>query len=177
MKQFIFGGARSGKSRLAEQLTALHGESIVYIATANREFNDAEMTQRIQHHQQQRPGHWQTVETPLTLAASIKEHADRDCIMVDCLTLWLSNCLHQDSLQPGFWAEQRQALLDTIEHYSGHLVIVSNEVGMGIVPMGELSRRYVDESGFLHQAVAQLCDRVVFTAAGLPLVMKGLALP
>lgn len=176
MKQFIFGGARSGKSRLAEQLSAQQGEHIVYIATADRRFNDAEMDQRIVHHQQQRPSHWLTVETPLNLAASIAQHADSDCIMIDCLTLWLSNCLHQESLQAGFWAEQRQALLDSLEHYNGHIVIVSNEVGMGIVPMGELSRRYVDESGFLHQAVAKHCDRVVFTAAGLPLVMKGPAL-
>lgn len=168
MKQFIFGGARSGKSSLAEQLAGQYGPRVAYIATANKQFNDAEMEQRIAHHQQQRPAHWHTIEAPVLLADAINAIQDVDCVMVDCLTLWVSNCLHEQN-----WPEQRQLFVEALAGYPGHLILVSNEVGMGIVPLGELSRQFVDESGFLHQAVAKLCDRVVFTAAGLPLVMKG----
>ena len=171
MKQFIFGGARSGKSRLAENLTAHCGSNIVYIATTDCSQNDKEMAERIAHHKQQRPSHWQTLEEPLNLAAAIEQAEGCAAIMIDCLTLWLSNCLHA-----GNWPQQRDAFLTALENVSGNIIIVSNEVGMGIVPLGELSRQYVDESGFLHQAVAQRCDRVIFTAAGLPLVMKGPAL-
>ena len=176
MKQFIFGGARSGKSRLAEQLAQATASHVTYIATANTQFNDAEMALRIAQHQQQRPTHWQTIEAPIELAKALQQSSDADCIMIDCLTLWLSNCLHADETQAKTWERQRQEFLTTIENFTGQLIIVSNEVGMGIVPLGELSRRYVDESGFLHQAVAKRCDRVVFTAAGLPLVMKGPAI-
>ena len=171
MKQFVFGGARSGKSRLAEQLTQACGQNIVYIATADAAQNDSEMDQRIAHHQQQRPKHWQTIEAPLELASALTQAKDCDGIMIDCLTLWLSNCLHA-----GNWPQQRKDFLTALKNFSGNIIIVSNEVGMGIVPLGELSRQYVDESGFLHQAVAQCCERVIFTAAGLPLVMKGPAL-
>ena len=128
---------------------------------------------RIAHHQQQRPDHWRTIETPVKLAETLKQCVDQDCVMIDCLNLWVSNCLYENTLIEGAWQTQQQAFLDAIEQFKGNLVIVSNEVGMGIVPLGELSRRYVDESGFLHQAVAQRCERVIFTAAGLPLVMKG----
>ncbi|MDX1268222.1 MAG: bifunctional adenosylcobinamide kinase/adenosylcobinamide-phosphate guanylyltransferase [Oceanisphaera sp.] len=171
MKQFVFGGARSGKSRLAEQLCAQYGDKVAYIATANKAWNDTEMEARISRHRQQRPAHWHTIEAPVALADALTALQGYDAVMIDCLTLWLSNCLHQ-----GNWPQQRQDFLNALENVNGELVIVSNEVGMGIVPLGELSRSFVDESGFLHQAVAARCQRVIFTAAGLPLVMKGPAL-
>ncbi len=170
MKQLILGGARSGKSRLAEQLTAQYGDNIAYVATANRQFNDDEMDDRIAHHRRQRPKHWLTIETPLELSEQILRANQYDCMMIDCLTLWLTNCLMAgDSI----WQDQKQKFIDSVSQVSGNLIIVSNEVGMGIVPIDSLSRRFIDESGFLHQTLAQICDRVVFTAAGLPLVMKG----
>ena len=168
MKQFILGGARSGKSRLAETLCIDLGDKVAYIATANSAFNDAEMAARISQHQEQRPPHWHTIEAPTALAETLVSLQDYDAVLIDCLTLWLSNCLHQ-----GNWPQQRQDFLQALENFTGELIIVSNEVGMGIVPLSELSRRFVDESGFLHQAVAKRCERVIFTAAGLPLIMKG----
>ena len=172
MKQLILGGARSGKSALAEQLAGDSGKRVIYLATSNPVENDAEMTARIAHHRLRRPDHWQLVEEPLKLAETLQAIARDDlCILVDCLTLWLSNCLFDQ--QSECWSQQRQQLLDCLPDLPGEIIIVSNEVGMGIVPMGEINRRFVDESGFLHQAVAKLCDRVIFTVAGLPIVMKG----
>ncbi|MGK0442180.1 MAG: adenosylcobinamide kinase/adenosylcobinamide-phosphate guanylyltransferase [Pseudohongiellaceae bacterium] len=168
MKQFVFGGARSGKSKLAERLTQACGDNIAYIATTDASQNDAEMQVRINHHQQQRPSHWITIEAPVDLAQALNNMRQYDAVMIDCLTLWLSNCLHA-----GNWTQQRSDFLSALESFNGQVIIVSNEVGMGIVPLGELSRHYVDESGFLHQTIATLCDRVIFTAAGLPLVLKG----
>lgn len=172
MKQLIIGGARSGKSSLAEQLALQTGKPVIYIATANSEQNDDEMQTRIEHHQQRRPSHWQTIEAPLQLAEQIRQQASADqCLLVDCLTLWLSNCLFAE--EPELWSQQRQALLTAIATAAGDIILVGNEVGSGIVPLGAINRRFVDESGFLHQSLASLCDRVIFTAAGLPLLMKG----
>ena len=184
MKQLIFGGARSGKSSLAESITQSYGERIAYIATADKKFHDDEMRARVEHHRQQRPDHWQTIEQPLQLGQCLLDNGPDynssdynrfkyDAIMVDCLTLWLTNCLMQEEKQPDFWKHEKQALLDALETIEVPVIMVSNEVGMGIVPLGELNRRFVDEAGFLNQAVAQICDRVVFTAAGLPMVLKG----
>lgn len=170
MKQLILGGARSGKSRLAEDLTATYGDNIAYIATTDTQFNDAEMDARIAKHRHQRPTEWLTIEEPLYLAKALIEHQSADAIMVDCLTLWLSNCLMQNET---VWQSEKAALLDTLATINTPIIFVSNEVGMGIVPMGKVSRQFVDESGYLHQDLAKLCDRVVFIAAGLPLVMKG----
>jgi len=170
MKQLILGGARSGKSRLAEELTAQYGDNIAYVATTDRRFNDAEMDDRIAHHQRQRPAHWHTIETPTELSEQLLRAHHYDCMMVDCLTLWLTNCLINDDV---IWSQKKQDFLHSLEVSHGNIVLVANEVGMGVVPMDPLSRRFVDESGFLHQATANVCDRVVFTAAGLPLVMKG----
>jgi adenosylcobinamide kinase/adenosylcobinamide-phosphate guanylyltransferase len=176
MKQLILGGARSGKSALAEQLAKTSGKSVIYIATANAVHNDGEMHSRIQHHQQRRPSEWQTVETPLLLAQQLEKLASPDhCLLIDCLTLWLTNCLIEQDIDT--WPKERKALLDCLENLPGNIIMVSNEVGSGIVPLGELNRRFVDECGFLHQSVASICDRVILTAAGLPLIMKGSPLP
>jgi adenosylcobinamide kinase/adenosylcobinamide-phosphate guanylyltransferase len=143
---------------------------VVYIATAQP--RDGEMADRIAHHRARRPADWACVEEPLALADALRRHARADrCVLVDCLTLWLSNLLGEADA-PCFERE-RSALLDTLPQLPGEVLLVSNEVGMGVVPMGELSRRFVDEAGRLHQALAAACDRVIFVAAGLPLTLKG----
>jgi adenosylcobinamide kinase/adenosylcobinamide-phosphate guanylyltransferase len=172
MKQLILGGARSGKSSLAEQLASRSDKTVHYIATANSRLNDKEMAQRIDHHRQQRPAHWQTIEEPIQLAAQLQQlDSPNNCLLVDCLTLWLSNCLFNESVE--CWPQQRQALVDALLSSQAEVILVGNEVGSGIVPMGEANRQFVDENGFLHQTLASHCERVVFVAAGLPLVMKG----
>ncbi len=177
MKQLIFGGARSGKSRLAEQLTLAHGDHIAYIATADKRFHDDEMKARVRHHRQQRPSHWHTIEQPRQLGSCLRECDQRfDAIMVDCLTLWLTNCLMAEEQDAEAWVSEKQDFLSALDALQTPIIMVSNEVGMGIVPLGELNRRFVDEAGFLNQATARISDRCVFTAAGLPLVLKGPAL-
>lgn len=170
MRELILGGVRSGKSRLAEQHARNSGLPVTYIATATSE--DAEMRARIAHHQAQRPGHWQLVEEQHALAAALQRHAlANHCVLVDCLTLWLTNllCMQDESrLQT-----EVQSLLEILPALPGHIILVSNETGMGIVPLGELTRRYCDEAGRLHQALAQSCERVTLTIAGLPLHLKG----
>lgn len=169
MKELILGGARSGKSALAERLAGHSGMDVTYIATATA--GDAEMAQRIRHHRAHRPGYWQTVEEPIRLAAALETHASpRSCLLVDCLSLWLSNLL---SAEAGVFEAQREELLETLPRLPGRLLLVSNETGMGVVPMGELTRRFVDESGRLHQQLAGVCERVTLTVAGLPQVLKG----
>lgn len=170
MKQLILGGARSGKSALAERLAAATALPVTYIATAAA--GDAEMARRIAHHREQRPPSWRTVECPLELAATLARHAaDDQCLLVDCLTLWVTNWLMADD--ENAWRAQRSALLDALETLPGEIILVSNETGSGVVPMGELTRRFVDEAGWLHQAVAARCERVIHTIAGLPQVLKG----
>jgi adenosylcobinamide kinase/adenosylcobinamide-phosphate guanylyltransferase len=177
----VLGGARSGKSAYAEKLAAQSGRTVVYIATARS--GDGEMAARIAQHRSDRPQHWCTVEEPLLLADAIRRHgADDTLILVDCLTLWLSNLMFSDGGDypdvgtiklPPLFGEQRAALLDALRNARGDVVLVSNEVGMGIVPMGAVSRCFLDEAGRLNQAVAAVCDRAVFVAAGLPLALKG----
>lgn len=171
MRSLILGGARSGKSALAERLAGETGLEVFYIATAER--RDGEMEARIAHHRARRPAHWACVEEPLALASALRAHAGNGrCLLVDCLTLWLSNLLG-DERDPDAFEREREALLATLPQLPGEIVLVSNEVGLGVVPMGELSRRFVDEAGRLHQALAQRCERVAFVAAGLPLALKG----
>jgi adenosylcobinamide kinase/adenosylcobinamide-phosphate guanylyltransferase len=170
MKELILGGVRSGKSRLAEQHAQDTGLPVTYIATATSE--DDEMRARIEHHQAQRPGHWQLVEEPLGLATTLQQHAAANhCLLVDCLTLWLTNllCAQDESRMQ----TEVKSLLQILPTLPGHIILVSNETGMGVVPLGELTRRYCDEAGRLHQAVAQSCERVILTVAGLPLHLKG----
>ncbi|GAA5074054.1 bifunctional adenosylcobinamide kinase/adenosylcobinamide-phosphate guanylyltransferase [Lysobacter panacisoli] len=169
MRSLILGGARSGKSALAERLALQSGREVVYIATARA--GDAEMAERIAHHRARRPSHWTSVEEPSALARAMAAHArDERLLLVDCLTLWLSNLLIDDDARSD---AERDALLSALPQLPGEIVLVSNEVGLGVVPMGELSRRFVDEAGRLHQALAAQCERVIFVAAGLPLALKG----
>ena len=173
MQQLILGGARSGKSRLAETVAMNTGLEVTYIATSQP--LDGEMQRRVELHRQRRPLQWKLIEEPLALAAALQEHARAEhCLLVDCLTLWLTNLLmHPDAQR---LAHERQALLDCLCGLPGQVIFVSNETGLGVVPMGELTRRYVDEAGLLHQALAERCERVVLTVAGLPLTLKGTAL-
>ena len=177
----LFGGARCGKSAHAEMLAAATGKTVVYIATAQS--GDDEMTARIALHRQRRTLGWQTVEAPIALGAAIRAHGTADnLLLIDCLTVWLSNLLFAAETAfpeigaitpPAAFAEQHAACLQALEDASGDIMLVSNEVGMGIVPMGAISRWFVDEAGRLNQAVAARCERVIWVAAGLPLTLKG----
>lgn len=170
MRELILGGARSGKSRLAEQHALETGLPVTYVATATAD--DDEMRARIAHHQQRRSAQWQLVEEPLALASVLQREAAKDrCVLVDCLTLWLTNLLcAQDEMR---MQQEMTGMLRVLPDLPGHIILVSNETGMGVVPLGELTRRYCDEAGRLHQAVAQCCDKVILTVAGLPLTVKG----
>ena len=173
MLQLILGGARSGKSRLAEKLAADSGCAVTYIATSQP--LDGEMNDRVRHHRERRPPHWALIEEPIELARVLRENARVDtCLLVDCLTLWLTNLLMLEN--PQRLTEERDALLQCLGELPGEILFVSNETGMGVVPLGELNRRFVDEAGWLHQALAERCQRVVLTVAGLPLTLKGTAL-
>lgn len=178
----ILGGARSGKSAHAERLATDAGKEVVYIATSRA--GDGEMAVRIAHHRERRPRQWNTVEEELALAQALQAHcAPQRLILVDCLTLWLSNLMFCDGREypevgavmlPERFHQERAALLDLLDAGPpGDIVFVSNEVGMGIVPWGAVSRSFADEAGRLNQAVAARADRVLFVAAGLPLVLKG----
>lgn len=170
----ILGGARSGKSQYAEQCAQAYEhssrEKVFYIATAQSQ--DKEMAERIEHHQTQRPDHWHTIEEPYKLAQVITEVQTEfpgSLILVDCLTLWVTNCLLQSEQT---WLSEKQALLDSVRQLQSPLIMVSNEVGWGIVPMGELSRQFIDETGRLHQQLASLATSVSLVVAGIPMQVK-----
>lgn len=168
MIRLITGGARSGKSSLAERLAQASGREVVYIATA--QVRDQEMDARVAQHRARRPDHWQTLEEPHRLVETILAWQQPGrCLLVDCLTLWVTNLL----LAEADMGAQREALCQALTAARGEIILVSNETGMGIVPLGELSRRFVDEAGWLNQAVAARADQVILTVAGLPLTLKG----
>ena len=178
MKELILGGARCGKSRAAENIAERSGLAVCYIATASA--MDAEMAARIRHHQSRRAPSWELVEEPCALADTLEQHAATDrCLLVDCLTLWLSNLLMPEtaSLSPATrcrsFQSERERFLACLPQLPGHIILVSNEVGMGIVPLGAATRRFCDESGRLHQDLAPLCERVTLMVAGLPHYLKG----
>ncbi|MCG9493114.1 bifunctional adenosylcobinamide kinase/adenosylcobinamide-phosphate guanylyltransferase [Acinetobacter lactucae] len=170
MLQLILGGARSGKSRLAEQTAISMQLPVTYVATAQA--LDSEMQSRIAHHQNQRPAHWSLVEEPLFLAKVLQKiDGSNQIILVDCLTLWLTNLLLLDDPNvQQFECEQLLKVLPTLE---SEIILVSNETGLGVVPIGEISRRFVDEAGRLHQRLGQIADKVVFCVAGFPMILKG----
>lgn len=177
----ILGGARSGKSALAERLAGQSGKPVTVIATAQA--RDSEMHARIALHRERRDASWTTVEEPIALADAIARCAAPDrIVLVDCLTVWLSNLLFSENRDypdvgqvdpPPAFHVQRAQLLHTLGNTAGEVILVANEVGLGVVPHGAVSRWFVDEAGRLNQAAAALCGRVVFVAAGLPLVLKG----
>lgn len=170
MRELILGGVRSGKSRLAEQHALESGLAVVYVATAL--VRDEEMRQRVVHHQARRPANWQLVDAGQNLAEVLqREAAGGRCVLLDCLTMWLTQLLC-DSDEERLRHEVSE-LIRVLPDLPGLVILVSNETNMGIVPMGELSRRYCDEMGRLHQQLGQLCERVILTVAGLPLMVKG----
>lgn len=169
-KSLILGGVRSGKSRYAQRLAEASGLSVVYIATATA--GDAEMQARIDQHRLDRPAAWRLVEEPIALADAIRRYAADDCcLIVDCLTLWLTNLLLSEDA--ALLARQRDELLRLAPSLPGRVIFISNEINMGVVPMGELSRRFCDEAGMLHQALAEQCEQVALMVAGLPMWVKG----
>jgi len=180
-RTLVLGGARSGKSAHAELLAAESGKDVLYIATAQA--GDTEMAARIAHHRLQRSSAWRTVEEPFALGAAITRWSTpQRLILIDCLTVWLSNLLFAearefpevgDILPPACFHEERAAFLTALRQSAGEVVLVSNEVGMGIIPQGAVSRWFVDEAGRLNQSVAATCNRVQLVMAGLPLVLKG----
>jgi adenosylcobinamide kinase/adenosylcobinamide-phosphate guanylyltransferase len=169
MKTLIVGGVRSGKSRYAEQLAASHDGPISVIVTAAA--GDEEMVARIASHRARRPGHWRVREEPIALGRALLEVASPgSVVIVDCLTLWLTNIMMQSD--DGLLERESHALLAAVQSAPGVVILVSNDVGSGIIPVNELARRFADVTGSLHQRVAQACDRVVWMMAGLPLTVK-----
>ncbi len=163
----VLGGARSGKSQFAEQLTTESGKSLLYFATA--EAWDDEMKQRIQLHQEQRGSGWKTIEAPLGLAEQLISHSDSDTtILVDCLTLWLSNLMGSErDINSEF-----DQLVKCLEKLQGQIIFVSNEVGQGIVPDNAMARQFRDHAGRLHQRIAGKADNVYFVTAGIAQKIK-----
>ncbi len=163
----VLGGARSGKSRTAQELAEATSEKRIYIATAQA--HDDEMRDRIAHHQSERDHLWRTCEAPLDLAQTIRtQTGPGQAVLVDCLTLWLSNVL----LAGRDVEQETEQLAEAIGDVAGPLILVSNEVGQGIVPATSLGRTFRDAQGRLNQRVAAACDAVVFVAAGCPVLIK-----
>ena len=183
IRHLYLGGARSGKSKLAE--AAAHAwqqrhptGQVTYIATA--QIWDKEMQTRVDTHRQRRPESWQLLEQPMQLTETLAQwQTDNDqpqCILVDCLTLWLTNHLCQEvSAEKNVATMAEQAIEDlvsVVDGFNTELLLVSNEVGSGIVPMGELSRQFQDLSGLMNQHLARVCDKVTLAVAGLPMELK-----
>ena len=168
-RMLVLGGCRSGKSRFAqERCEAVVDGTLAYIATAQA--FDAEMEERIARHRSERGSRWRTIDAPMDLASTLSEAALRaDAILVDCLTLWLTNLM----LAEADLAKARVALAEAVMACPVPVILVSNEVGLGIVPDNALARRFRDEAGWLNQQMATLCEEVIFMAAGLPLRLKG----
>ncbi len=166
----IVGGAKSGKSRLAQELAERHPPPLLYLATA--EAGDAEMAARIRRHREARGPAWETWEVPRELPEALAQAGDRyGAVLVDCLTLWLSNLLLAEPRERELEAAQERLLLAAAAA-ACPLIVVSNEVGWGIVPDNPLARRFRDLAGGLHQRLAGMADLVILAVAGLPLVLK-----
>ncbi len=182
MKVLFLGAARSGKSSLAARKAAGCCHEVRCIVTATE--SDAEMAARIEAHRRERPGHWRVREAPIALADALQEEAvPGSVLLVDCLTLWASNCLWPpESLSGGTrsditadlggWRRERDAFIEALSSLMCPVILVSNEVGGGIVPASSAARVFRDEQGWLNQAVAAACDEVFFVTAGLALRLK-----
>ncbi len=178
MRELILGGVRSGKSRYAERRAHDLAEDVTFIATAEPHGDDG-MAQRIRDHRARRPEHWRTVEEPRALAQAILEHdSAQRVLLVDCLSLWLTNLLLADEASassPPASASleaERERLLQAVESAHGHLLLIGNETGLGVTPTTALARRFCDEAGGLHQALATRCEQVTWLLAGLPQPVK-----
>jgi len=168
---FITGGCRSGKSSYALDYANQHFSKKLYLATC--EALDEEMAQRIEHHKKMRGPEWQTVEEPLEIVNKIRQYGNEvDVILLDCITLWLSNLLMWRRDDPEIMDEVSR-LIDTVKQIPVSLIIVSNEVGMGIVPADPLSRRFRDLSGMANQKIVGVAETVIFMVSGIPFFLKG----
>jgi adenosylcobinamide kinase/adenosylcobinamide-phosphate guanylyltransferase len=165
----VLGGARSGKTSFAERMAMRAGERPLYLATAQA--LDAEMRERVKLHQQQRHKRFATLEEPIALSTALKAAAkDHDVILVDCLTLWITNMIGANANV----AEAVDELVATLPGLDGaRVILVSNEVGLGIVPDNAMARLFRDLAGAAHQRLAEICEEVHFVIAGLPLTLKG----
>jgi adenosylcobinamide kinase / adenosylcobinamide-phosphate guanylyltransferase len=167
----LIGGARSGKSSLAQRWAHDRSADVCTLVTGTE--SDPEMAARIAAHRRERPSHWRVREEPIHLARALREEAG--LVLVDCLTLWISNCLwHPGTVEADLvaWRRERDDFVDVLNRHAGDVIIVTNEVGTGIVPNNAASRLFRDEQGWLNQAVAAACDEVYFVTAGLPLCLK-----
>ena len=168
MSILVLGGTRSGKSRFAESLASNHPK-VNYIATGIAV--DDEMKARIERHRLDRPEYWHTIEEPINLADSLNQiESGSTCILIDCLSFWVNNCLFESQ---EVWIEQKQQFFQILTKTPNPVIMVSNEVGMGITPMGVETRLFVDELGRLHQELARQVDTVVLMVAGIPQILKG----
>jgi len=168
MKHLILGGVRSGKSSHAEKVAKQLSSDVIYVATAQA-FDD-EMKSRILRHQDDRPDHWQLIEEPLDLDKILLTHNQaHKTILIDCLTLWLNNCLHY---KVDDWQKIKQNFIQALSHSKANIILVSNEVGFSITPDNALARVFCDEQGWLNQDIAKVCDKVTLTIAGIPLEIK-----
>jgi len=173
MTHLISGGSRSGKSRYAEQLAVQHGGPVTYIATA--EVRDEEFAERVRQHRLQRPAHWQVLEAERGLAELVLGHDQEDgLLLVDCLGMWLMRFFRSDDqFDEMDFVQERQWLLEAIAAVQGQLLLVTNEIGWGVMPMSSMARRYGDLLGRLNQDIAARCQCVTLVACGLPLALKG----
>lgn len=179
-RRLIIGGARSGKTAhaiaLATSLSAEHGADVTYVATAQA--LDEEMQHRISLHRAERPTTWRTLEVPAGLAQALRERRERGILVIDCMTLWLSNALLEDFREDAptapmpTWQAERDDFLQWLQATRGAVLLISNEVGAGIVPLSPLARRFQDEQGRLNQMLAAVCDQVTLVVAGIALPIK-----
>lgn len=175
MLHLVLGGARSGKSRFAldqaQQLSEQSNLPVTFVATATA--SDDEMTKRIAYHQAERPAHWRLSEVPLDLNLFLAETQafPPQILLIDCLTLWLNNQLFESPEQN--FHTLFSELLEALSNSPCEIILVANEVGLGVIPMGNITRQFVDQAGWLNQALAKHADKVTFVAAGLPLTLKG----
>ena len=166
MRTLLIGGARSGKSALAQRWSTERASDVCTLVTGTE--SDPEMAARIAAHRRARPPHWRVREEPVHLGRALREEKS-GLVLVDCLTLWISNCLWPAAET---WRPERDDFIDALQAHTGDVIIVTNEVGTGIVPNNAASRVFRDEQGWLNQAVAAVCEEVFFVTAGLPLCLK-----
>ncbi|TYL46863.1 bifunctional adenosylcobinamide kinase/adenosylcobinamide-phosphate guanylyltransferase [Marinomonas sp. IMCC 4694] len=172
MKHLVLGGVRSGKSAYAEEEIAACEKPVCYVATT--QVWDEDMAERVRLHQTRRPSDWRLIEEPLALAEVLDSlNSPEQAVIIECFTLWLTNLLCLDD--EARLAQEKQDLLRAVSEFKGDLVLVSSEVGLGIMPMNALARRFGDEAGAMNQALATLTDRVTLVAAGLPMPLKSLS--
>jgi adenosylcobinamide kinase/adenosylcobinamide-phosphate guanylyltransferase len=170
-KILVTGGARSGKSRYAIQRANAMGGKKIFLATAQA--SDEEMDQKIKRHRQDRGESFQTIEEPLYLAKAIGHLKENpSVVVVDCLTVWVNNLLHHIK-DVKMIEEQKNLFIDAVDHFDSTIIIVSNEVGMGIMPGDEFARSFANELGFLNQSIARLSDELVLMVSGVPHWVKG----